>query len=183
MRRMNVLLFFLVVCFATAMQAQAPAPKPDPELKKLHVWLGDWTVEGKYKPGPLGPGGKFTAEYTGQMILGGFFFQDRYTEKGAMGETRALGIEAYDPVNKNFVSNYYYSTGSRFSGVLTVSGNTFTWEGKFVVGGKQYQFKCPLIFAADLMSGTERGEISADGKTWTPFLEAKWAKAKAAPKK
>jgi hypothetical protein len=33
------------------------------------------------------------------------------------------------------------------------------------------------------MSGTEKAEISADGKTWTPFFEGKYTKAQPAPKK
>jgi len=52
MTRISVLLFLLIGCFATAMQAQAPAPKPDPEVKKLHAWVGHWTLEGEAKPGP-----------------------------------------------------------------------------------------------------------------------------------
>lgn len=184
MQRIHILLF-VVACFATVMQAQAPppAPKPDPELKKLQVLVGHWTYQGEYKPGPLGPGGKITGEYTAQMILGGFCLQGRYTEKGAMGETRFLEIDAYDPVNKSFTSNLYSDDGTTISGMITVSGNTFTWEGKWVVAGKQYQFKEPFILAADFMSGTAKGEISADGKTWTPFFEGKFAKAKPAPKK
>jgi hypothetical protein len=165
------------------MHAQAQAPKPDPELKKLSVFVGHWTYEGEYKPGPLGPGGKVAGEYTGQMILGGFFFQARWTEKGPAGETQGLDIEAYDPVNKNFVSNWYLSDGSRFSGVTAISEKTDAIAGKFLLTGKQYEFKDTLIFAADLMSVTERGEISADGKTWTPWVENKWTKTKPAPKK
>lgn len=183
MQRISILLLVLVVCFATAMQAQAPAPKPDPELKKLSVLVGHWTYEGEYKPGPLGPGGKITGEYTGQMILAGFFYQARWTEKGPAGETRGLDIEAYDPVNKNFVSNWYLSDGSRFSGVSAVSEKTYAIAGKFLLTGKQYEFKDTLILAADLMSVTERGEISADGKTWTPWFENKWTKVQPAPKK
>lgn len=58
-----------------------------------------------------------------------------------MGETRGLEIEGYDPVNKNFVSSWYMDDGSTFSGVLTVSKNTYTYAGKFVVAGKQYLLK------------------------------------------
>ncbi len=183
MQRISILLLGLVVCFATAMQAQAPASKPNPEFKKLSVFVGHWTYEGEYKPGPLGPGGKATGEYTGQMILGGFFFQARWTEKGPAGETRGLDIEAYDPVDKNFVSNWYFSDGSRFSGVLTVSEKTYAFAGKFLLPGKQYQFKDTLIVAADFTSSTETAEISPEGKTWTPFIEYKYTKAKPAPKK
>jgi hypothetical protein len=66
--------------------------------------------------------------------------------------------------------------------VLTVSEKTYAFAGKFLLTGKQYQFKDTLIVAADLMSVTERGEISADGKTWTPWVENKWTKVQPAPK-
>ena len=183
MRRIGLLLFLSVVCFVTAMQAQAPVPKPDPALKKLQVLVGRWTYEGEYKPGPLGPGGKITGVNDVHMILGGFFVQSQETEKGATGETRFLEIDGYDPVNKNLAFTGYVSDGSTYSGTLTVSGNTITWAGKFVVSGKQYQFKEPFVCAADFMSATAKGEISADGKTWTPWFEGKFAKAKPDAKK
>jgi hypothetical protein len=183
MQRISLLPFLLFICFATAAQAQTPAPKPDPAIKKLHVFVGHWTYEGENKLGPFGPGGKFTGEYTGQMTLGGFFLQGRWTEKGPGGETRGLEIDGYDLVNKNFSSEAYMDEGSRFSGVLTVSQNTYTWAGKFILAGKQYLFKQTFILAADLTSATDKDEISVDGKTWAPSREAKWTKTKPAPKK
>ncbi len=183
MKRVNVALFVLVFCFAAALQAQAQSPKPDPEVKKLHAAVGHWTFEGEYTAGPLGPGGKVTGEYIGRMILGGFFFQGRLTEKAPAGEMGGLEVEAYDPANKSFVSNWYLSGGSTISGMLTVSGNTFTWNGKLTAAGKQYQYKQTLILAADLTSWTIRGEISVDGKTWAPWFEEKGTKVKATAKK
>jgi hypothetical protein len=183
MQRISILLFLLVFSFAGAVQAQAPAPKPDPELRKLSVQLGHWTYEGKYKPGPLvGPGGNFTGDFTGQMILGGFFFQGRWTEKGPTGEERGLEIDGYDSVNRDFASNWYMSDGSRFSGVLTFAGNTYTYVGKLIAAEKEYQFKVTYVLAPDLTTATEKGEISTDGKTWTLFGEEKWTKAQPAAK-
>ena len=183
MTRISVLLFVLVVFFATAMRAQAPAPKPDPEVKKLHAVVGHWTYEGEVKPGPWGPGGKFTGEDNCQMILGRFFFQCQLTGKVAEREMRLLEIDGYDPVNKNFSSEFYFDDGSRFSGVLTITGNTWTWTGKWAVAGKQYQLKENFILAPDLTSATDKSEISVDGETWTTYGETKWTKAKPAPKK
>ena len=183
MRRITILLFLSVFCFTTAMQAQAPAPKPDPEVKKLHADVGHWTYEGEAKPGPGCPGGKFTGEFDGQMILGGFFFQGRWTEKGPAGETRGLEIDGYDPVNRNFSSEMYFEGGGRFSGVLTITGNTWTYAGKLVTAGKQYQYKTSFVASPDLASGTYKDEISPDGKTWIPCGESKWTKAKPASKR
>ena len=183
MQRISALLFLLGFCFATAVQAQAQAPKPDPQVKKLHAVVGHWTFEGEAKPGPLGPGGKFTGESNCQMILGGFFFQCQLTGKVAEQEMRMLEIDGYDPVSKNFSSEFYFAGGNRFSGALTITGNTWTYAGKWAMGGKQYQLKENFILAPDLTSATEKNEISADGKTWTPLFESKWTKAKPAPKK
>jgi hypothetical protein len=183
MKRISVLLLALVVCSATAMQAQTQAPKPNPELKKLLPLVGHWTYEGEFKPGPFGPGGKVTGDWTTQVILGGFFLQARFTEKGPAGEARGLRIYGYDPVNKNFPSQGYGDNGSTFSGVLTVTQNTYTFTGKLVVAGKPYQGKGTFVLAADLASGTQKAEISSDGKTWTPWFEEKFTKVQPAAKK
>jgi len=135
MQRISILLLVLVACFATAMQAQAPAPKPAPEVKKLRSVVGDWTYEGEYKPGPLGPGGKFAGEYTARMILGGFFLQEQFREKGPAGETRSLALDGYDPVKKNFPGELYSDDGSRITAAFTITGNTWTIPGKLVTGG------------------------------------------------
>jgi len=181
-RRITILLFLSVFCFAAAMQAQAQAPKPDPALKKLSVFLGHWTYEGESKPGPLGPGGKYTGEYTARMILGGFFCQARWAEKGPSGETRSLEIVGYDPVNKNLVSNGYEDGGGTWSGVINVSGSGLTYTGKYFLAGKQYLTRVSETYAADLMSMTRKLETSVDGTTWTP-QEDKWTKVPPAAKK
>ena len=181
MQRISVLLFLLVFCFATAMQAQAP--KPDPEVKKMHAWVGNWMFEGEITAGPLGPAGKHTGEMTCQMILGGFFLQCRWTDRGAAGETRGLEVDGYDPANKNFSSEIYFGGGGRFSGVLTISGKTWTYAGNWTIAGKQYQLKDSYTFAPDSTRATQKTEISADGETWTPFVESRWTKVKPAAKK
>ena len=162
---------------------QASAPEPDPELKKLSVFLGHWRRVREYKPGLLGPPGKFTIDWTTRMILGGFFLEGRLKQKGPTGWTQGLEIFGYDPVNKNFPHQAYTDDGSTFSGVLTVAQNTYTWTGQFAVAGKPYQAKATFIPAADLASGTFEGEISVDGKTWTPWFEEKYTKVKPAAKK
>ena len=163
--------------------AQTPAPMPDPELKKLHALVGRWTSQVELKPGPLGPGGKITHEFTGQMILGGFFFQGRWREKGVRGERRGFLIDGYDPVNKSFTSSWYMDDGSTVSGVLTISGNTYTWDGRFVLAGKPVLFRDIFVLAPDRMSWTVKAESSVDGKTWTPLSDGKYTKTKPASRK
>jgi hypothetical protein len=179
-KRIAVLLFFIVFRSAAALQAQAPAPQPDPALKELSALVGHWTFDGEQKPGPLGPGGKSSGEFDGQMILGGFFFQGRQTKNGALGN---LVIWGYNAVNRNFEFDTFSRGGTRMSGVVTVSGNTFTWAGKVVAAGKSYPVRGRIVVAADLMGGTETGEISPDANTWTPFFENRYTKDQPAPKR
>ena len=138
---------------------QAPAPKPGPEVKKLHADLGHWAYEGEAKPGPGCLGGKFTGEMTCQMILGGFFLQGRLSGKVAESEMHVLEIAGYDPVNKNFSGDYYYGDGSKHSGALTITGNKWTYAGKWSVAGRQYQLKYSFVFAPDLTSATEKADL------------------------
>jgi hypothetical protein len=54
-----------------------------------------------------------------------------------MGETHNVEIDAYDPANKNFICNMYQDDGSRFSGTVTVDGNTITWKESFTLRGSK----------------------------------------------
>jgi hypothetical protein len=186
MRRFAFLFFALVVGLISAAQAQTPAatPKPDPELKKLQVLVGHWTYEGEYKPGPLGPGGKITAEYTAAWKLGGFVLQASETEKGATVTTHFLEVDEYNSKDKAINWTAWASDGTRAAGTITVNGNTITWEGKFTADGKEYQLKEPFSISPDHMSATATAEISPDGgKTWTPWFEATFTKTTPVAKK
>jgi Protein of unknown function (DUF1579) len=183
MKRMAIALSLAVLVFAVSIWAQTAPPKPDPELKKFEVFVGHWTYEGEYKAGPLGSGSKVTGELTIKPILGGFFFRNQGAEKGPMGEMEFMEIVGYDPVKKNIASNEYHDDGIMLSGAYAFNGNTCTYAGKFIVGGKTYMVKNVLILAADMMSLTAKGDISTDGNAWTPWLEAKYTKTKPAPKK
>jgi hypothetical protein len=182
MRKTMLLLAILgLVCFVSIMQAQTQAPKPDPAISKLQAFIGHWTYEGADKAGPLGPGGKITGAQNGHMILGGFFLELRWKEKGPSGEMQGLEIDGYNPVNKRFTYNVYLDRGGVESGVFTFSGNTWSWSGKNISAGKEYLTRGTGTIGAD--SITEKAEISADGKTWMPFFEETMTRAKPAPKK
>ena len=183
MKRIAVVAGMVILVFAVSLWAQTTAPKPDPEFKKFDVFLGHWTYEGENKAGPFGPASKVTGEETGKRILGGFFIQFQISTKGAMGESRSIEIVGYDPANKAFSSNEYYDDGTTASGAYAFNGNTFTYKGKVIVGGKPYMVTNTMIFTADSMSFAVKGDISTDGKAWAPLFEGQFTKAKPVPKK
>lgn len=191
MKKLAILSTLLAVCFVIAALAQTSAPKPDPALQKLQVLVGHWTFDGEYKAGSWGPGGKIKGEYTAQFILKGFALEAHTVERAAemqksaakkTAEARFLEIDAYDPATKSITFTVWSDANTTYSGVLTVAGNTISWEGKVAAAGKEYRVKEPLVFSDDRMTATTKAEISTDGKTWQPYFEGKYTKAKPAAK-
>lgn len=184
MKRISLLLSVLVICFVTSTQAQTAGPKPGPELKKFQVWLGHWKGVIEYQSGWWGPAHKVPVEETYELILEGFFMQDRVTVNRTRHDLWILG---YDPAKKNYPTTAYSGmTGTIYSYTHTVDGNTWTLisNGPSIShDGKDYLFRITTTFSADLMSRQEKAELSDDGKTWTTIFEYKGAKVKPAAKK
>ncbi len=65
MKRM--LVAFGVLGFVCA-AAQAQEAKPGPELKKLDVWLGEWSYEVEVKESPSGTERRVTGTIQGQRL-------------------------------------------------------------------------------------------------------------------
>jgi len=184
MKRFAFVVGLVLLVFAVSIWAQTTAPTPDPEIKKFDVFVGHWTYTGEYMAGPLGPSSKVTGEWSCRKILGGFFFQNQFAEKGPMGESRGIEIVGYDPAKKAFFTNEYHDDGNMMSGAYVFNGNTATYTGKFSVGGKTYMLKAAITPAADSMSFTVKAGTSLDGSSWTPWVEAKYTKVpEPAPKK
>ena len=183
MKRIILALGLAVTFLSPVGLAQTSPPKPGPEHHKVRVFVGHWTYEGEYKPGPLGPGGKAAGEYTVQPILGGFFVQGHWTEKGPWGETKGFETFGYNPATNNYLQSQYASDGTIAGGSLTVNGNAWDYTGMIFLAGKRYGFKATMTFTADLMGLEMKTALSADGNTWAPFGEFIFTKVTAPPKK
>jgi hypothetical protein len=48
--------------------------------------------------------------------------------------------------------------------VITVAGNTVTWDGAVSIEGKQFRIRAPIVMSDDRASGIAKGEFSSDGK-------------------
>jgi hypothetical protein len=178
MRRVCVGIGLLILLCSVALRAQTPAvPKPGPEHQRLQVFVGNWTMEGEAKPGPLGPGGKITGTDRVES-LGGFFIQRSYQGKGPTGEIKGVAILGYDANKKSYTLSGFASDGISATGTATVNGNTWTFNETFVAAGKPMQERCTLTFAADNASFTVKCDGSTDGKSWMPLFEGKVTKAR-----
>jgi len=177
MKRIAILSSLLAVCFGIAVQAQT-APKPAPEFQQLHGVLGNWTYTCDYQAGPLGPAGSSAGECNNQMILGAFFMKGQWKEKGRGAELEGIDILRYDPEHKNSVYSGYENDGGTYSGTITITGTVEKDEGKFFIGGREYQARTAITYSADWTSADWKAEVSSDGKTWSPWFEQKMTKVK-----
>ena len=62
-----------VMLAATGIQAQDQKPTPPPELKKLDVWIGDWTLSGTARDLPDRPEYNLHWSLHEHWVLNGFF--------------------------------------------------------------------------------------------------------------
>lgn len=176
MRHRTLALVSLGLVVATV-AAQSTTGRPGAEERRLGVFLGSWTFEGDFKPGPTGAGGKITGTERGEM-LGGFWVDRRYEEQGPAGKRRGIHVFGYDPVKKTYVTFDFDSLGGYGAGTVTVSGKTWIFVESRVAGGKAFQNRCPVTFAADGKSFTVKCQVSTDGYKWTPSFEGRWKKSR-----
>jgi hypothetical protein len=167
-----------VALLVTAALAQAPtgAPKPGPEHKRLSYFVGNWTYEGETKPGPFGPGGKFTGTETIEWFPGEFFLISHSEEKGPMGTSKGLSLMGYSTEEKAYTLHMINSMGApAISARGKLTGDTWTWTTEMKMGGKNYSGRF-TIKEQSPTSYTLKLEVSTDGGPFVVQMEGKETK-------
>jgi len=173
--------FLVILAAVTCAMAKPPsepptqAPTVGPEVKKLGFFVGKWHGEGELKPGPFGPGGKYTEDQTSEWMPGGFFVVIHADEKSAMGNGTMLMVLGYDQDQKSYTFNAFNSSGEAETAKGTFDGSTWTWASTFNMGGKQLQTHF-IMKVLSSSSYSTKFEMSQDGATWTTILEGKTTK-------
>jgi hypothetical protein len=155
--------------------AQMEMPKPGPELKKLDMFAGAWTLEGDMKPSSMGPGGKMTETEKCEWMEGGFFLNCQVDFKGAMGSGTGLTIMGYSPDQKSYTYREFNSWGEFTDSQGSVDGDTWTWSNEEKMGGTPMKGR----FIMKVSSPTAYNfsyEMSPDGTNWTKVLDGKATK-------
>ncbi len=171
---------FLLLALASILWAQAEPqmPKPGPEHQRLHYFVGDWQTEDEQKPGPMGPGGKFSGTDHNEM-LGDFFVVFHHDERGPTGSGKEIGIMGYDPRRKVYTFEHFGDDGDVGRATGTVSGDTWVWLWPAIDacqrGGNKFKGRV-TIKEVSPTSSTSINEISIDGGPWTKLREGKATK-------
>jgi Protein of unknown function (DUF1579) len=173
----TVMIIALACAILVAAQNPPPAPTPGPEVKKLDYFAGNWKAEGDFKPGPMGPGGKFTETTHREWMPGAFFLVDHTTESGAMGNATLLGVFGYDTNAKVYAFDEFGSTGETVHAKGTVNGDTWTWNSDEVMGGQAMHGRFTVKITSPT-AYTFKFEIQPEGGAWTTIVEGKATKTK-----
>jgi Protein of unknown function (DUF1579) len=167
----------LISTLALAQQGPPPMPKPAPEHQRLHYFVGTWHNEGEMKPGPMGPGGKFTSTDHNQMV-GPFFLVLRSDGTGPMGPMKDVAVMGYDAKEKVYTYDGFNSMGLHEISKGSINGKTWTWTSIEDMGGKKVQTRF-ILTEVPPTSYTYKFDVSEDGQKWDNVMEGKATKAAA----
>jgi hypothetical protein len=162
----------LLLGIALSAPAQTEIPTPAPELKKLDYFVGTWTAEGEIKPGPIGPGGKFTGTNHVRWMDGAFFLVTQSEFNGAMGKGAETSYMGYDSNDKMYTYDSFNTLGEADHAKGQVDGDTWTWLSDTTVGSRTMKGRLTI----KVLSATAynfKFEMSPDGATWSTVLEGK----------
>jgi len=160
---------------AAPMMAQTPASKPGPELKKLDVFVGTWTLDGTMKPGVMGPGGTMTESEKCEWMEGGFYLVCHADYKSSMGNRTELSVMGYSSEDKAYTYHEFSSDGEYVDSKGTIDGDTWTWTNDEKMGGMTMKGRF-TIHMTSTSSYTFVFDMSQDGTKWSTVMEGKASK-------
>lgn len=173
MKRSGMILAAALMLSAAAM-AQAP-PKPGPELKKLDIFAGTWTLDGNMKPGMGSPGGSMTESEKCEWMDGGFYLVCNSKYKSTMGDGVGLSVLGYSPEDKVYTYREFNSFGEFEDARGMVDGDTWTWTSDEKMDGKTMKGR----FTMKMTSATAYNftfDMSQDGTKWSTLMDGKASK-------
>jgi hypothetical protein len=175
MKRIAIATALMIVLFALAAKAQTTPPPPGPEQKKLAVFIGTWTGEGKEEATPFSKGGAVKSTMNCGWFTGGYHLVCDSDDSGPTGKIKAHSLYGYDAEKKQYYTFGIESTGYGGPMSAKVDGSTWTFEGSDTVSGKTYWFRT-IVKLTSPTELTYKSEYSEDNKTWKPEAEGKMVK-------
>jgi hypothetical protein len=167
----------LMACILTAAAAtaQMQPPKPAPELKKLDVFVGSWTLDGTMKPGSMGPGGSMTENEKCEWMEGGFYLVCHSDYKSSMGNGVGLSVMGYSADDEAYTYREFNSFGEFDDSRGWLDSDTWTWTSDEKMGGTTMKGR----FTMKMTSTTSYNftfDMSQDGTKWSTVMEGKASK-------
>jgi hypothetical protein len=177
------LVSFVLACASSVIvvgaQSQSQATR-GPEVKKLAVMVGRFTVEDELKAGAMGPNSP-TMKYTGtddcRWTAGGFAVICETALHRPERKYSEVSFVYYDPTSKTYQYHAVDSSGGVENKTGTVNGDVWTWLGESIFAGKPYHTRYIMKFvSADSFEYTdESGESESSMKVFVSGKETRVA--------
>ena len=137
--------------------------EPVPEHRLLGIFIGKWINEGQTIASGDIPAVKILTSDVYEWMPGRFFVL--HTAYGRIGNADVGGTEilSYDASSKTYRSLFFDNQGNINTDVLSVSGNTWTWQGK--------THRATAVFSSDGKTQTVHHERSGDDGNWVPAMD------------
>lgn len=164
-----------VILATTAAVAQTQPPKPAPELKKLDIFVGSWTLDGTMKPGSMGPGGTMTENEKCEWMEGGFYLVCHSDYKSSMGNGVGISVMGYSTDDKAYTYREFNSFGEFDDSRGHLDGDTWIWTNDEKMGSMTMKGR----FSIKMTSATAYNftfDMSQDGTKWETVMEGKASK-------
>src|ERR1700722_3753624 len=177
-------LSFVLACASSAIVACAQSQTtPSPEVKKLAVMVGKFTIEDELKAGFMGPNSpamKFSGTDDCRWTADGFAVICETVLYRPGSKYSDTSFVYYDPTSKTYRYHAVDSSGGTEDKTGTVSGDVWTWLGDSVFGGKVYHTRYTMkVVSADSYEYTdESGESENSMKVFVSGKETRVAAAK-----
>jgi hypothetical protein len=113
------------------------------------------------------------------MVLGGFFLEERWEDKGESGYlAQGIFLTGRDPKTKKFVQYSFENDGSASSSSPTIEGDSWSGPGtRTDREGKTHDLRFASRLSEDGSTDTGKMEYSSDGgKTWKPWFDITFKK-------
>ena len=174
MKRAGMMFVTGLLLMAAAL-AQAGPPKPGPELKKLDVFAGAWTLDGDMKPMMGSPGGSMTESEKCEWMEGGFYIVCHSDYKSSMGNGVGLSVLGYSTDDKAYTYREFNSFGEFDDSKGTADGDTWTWTSDEKMSGMTMKGRFTMKMTSTT-SYTFIFEMSQDGTKWSTVMDGKATK-------
>jgi hypothetical protein len=161
-----------VILATTAAVSQTQPPKPGPELKRLDIFVGSWTLDGTMKPGSMGPGGTMTESEKCEWMEGGFYLVCHSDYKSSMGNGVGLSVMGYSTDDKAYTYREFNSFGEFDDSKGLVDGDTWSWTSDEKMGGMTMKGRFTMKMTS-ATSYTFTFDMSQDGTKWETVMEGK----------
>jgi hypothetical protein len=180
------LVSFVLACASSVIVGGAQSQTtPGPEVTKLAVMVGKFTIEDELKAGAMGPNSpalKFSGTEDCRWTAGGFAViceAELYRPGTKYSDSSFI---YYDPTSKAYQYHAVDSSGGVENKTGTVNGDVWTWLGESVFGGKPYHTRYIMKFvSADAFEYTdESGESESSMKVFVSGKETRVADPKPA---